>query len=129
MLHHVELWVENLSASIGSLGWLLLRLGYTVDATWPTGISYRSGDFYLVIESGPDVLPSRHERRAPGLNHLAFHAGTRAQVDALTTDAMAHGFELMFSDSHPFAGGPAHYAAYLHDSSGFEVELVAAPAV
>jgi hypothetical protein len=31
----------------------------------------------------------------------------------------------MFADRHPRAGGDQHYAAYLEDADGFEVELVA----
>jgi hypothetical protein len=31
----------------------------------------------------------------------------------------------MFPDRHPHAGGERHYAAYLEDMDGFEVELVA----
>lgn len=30
----------------------------------------------------------------------------------------------MFSDRHPFAGGPEHRAAYLSDTDGYEIELV-----
>ncbi|MFH8661810.1 hypothetical protein [Streptomyces afghaniensis] len=61
----------------------------------------------------------------PGLNHLAFHAGTPADVDALVRDAPAHGWEPLFADRYPHAGGSGHYAAYLSDTDGFEVELVA----
>ncbi|PRB72563.1 VOC family protein [Arthrobacter sp. MYb213] len=125
MLHHLELWVADLSASIGSLGWLFLRLGFEVDSTWPSGISYRHNDFYIVLESGPDVSESVHQRKAPGMNHLAFHAGTRQQLDELTIEAQEHGFTLLFAEQHPFAGGAAHYATYLEDAAGFEVELVA----
>jgi hypothetical protein len=32
----------------------------------------------------------------------------------------------MFADRHPFAGGPQHYAAFLENTDGYEVELVAA---
>lgn len=32
---------------------------------------------------------------------------------------------LLFPDKHPYAGGPDHYAAYLSNIDGFEVELVA----
>ncbi|MEV4066827.1 hypothetical protein [Nonomuraea dietziae] len=35
-----------------------------------------------------------------------------------------HHARLMFADRHPHAGGPAHYAAYLENEQGFEVELV-----
>ncbi|GAA2946961.1 VOC family protein [Glutamicibacter bergerei] len=125
MLHHLELWVADLSASTGSLGWLFLRLGFEVEATWPSGISYRHQDFYIVLESGPDVSQGPHQRTAPGLNHVAFHAGSREQVDELAIEAQQHGFTLMFADEHPFGGGAEHYAAYLEDTSGFEVELVA----
>jgi hypothetical protein len=31
----------------------------------------------------------------------------------------------LFADTHPYAGGPDHYAAYLASTDGFEVELVA----
>jgi hypothetical protein len=49
----------------------------------------------------------------------------RQQVDELTAEALLHGWRLMFSDLHPYAGGPQHYAAYLENADGFEVELVA----
>jgi hypothetical protein len=31
----------------------------------------------------------------------------------------------MFPDRHPYAGGPDHYAAYIENADGFEIELVA----
>jgi len=31
----------------------------------------------------------------------------------------------MFPDKHPYAGGGNHYAAYLVNADGYEVELVA----
>jgi hypothetical protein len=43
-------------------------------------------------------------------------------------EALLHGWRLMFADRHPYAGGEQHYAAYLEDSDGYEVELVAPPA-
>ena len=68
---------------------------------------------------------AEHDRLRPGLNHLAFYAGARRRVDALTTSSPAHGWTLLFADSHPHAGGENHYAAYLANSDGYEVELVA----
>jgi hypothetical protein len=59
------------------------------------------------------------------MNHLAFHAGDRSSVDALATAGPAHGWTLLFPDRHPHAGGPGHYAAYLTNTDGYEVELVA----
>lgn len=89
------------------------------------GRSWARGGTYLVLEAGPDRRPSPHDRLRPGLNHLAFVAGTRADLDALVEDAPGHGWSLMFADRHPFAGGAQHCAAYLENAAGFEVELVA----
>lgn len=125
-LHHLELWVRDLDAARTSWGWLLERLGYARGDVWERGESWHLADAYVVIESGPDVLDAPHQRRSPGVNHVAFHAGTRAEVDALAEEATAHGWSLLFADRHPYAGGVHHYAAYLEDSDGHEVELVAA---
>ena len=67
---------------------------------------------------------SQHDRLRPGLNHLAFHAGPRDAVDTLAAVAPGHGWRLLFPDTHPYAGGSDHYAAYLASTDGFEVELV-----
>lgn len=124
-LHHVELWVPDIDRATGSWGWLLGELGYEPFQDWPGGRSWALPPTYLVIEQSPAMLPGAHERTRPGMNHLAFHAGDREHVDRLTAEGSAHGWTLMFPDRHPHAGGPQHYAAYLSDSDGYEVELVA----
>jgi catechol 2,3-dioxygenase-like lactoylglutathione lyase family enzyme len=127
-LHHVELWVPDLARAIAQWGWLLGELGYTQFQDWPAGRSWRLGATYLVIEQSPALTAGDHDRRRPGMNHLAFHAGPRGRVDALAADGPAHGWTLLFPGQHPYAGGPDHYAAYLANADGFEVELVAGSA-
>jgi catechol 2,3-dioxygenase-like lactoylglutathione lyase family enzyme len=124
-LHHVELWVPDLARGCEQWGWLLGELGYMQFQDWEHGRSWKLGDTYLVIEQSPALTACDHDRLRPGLNHLAFHAGNHVSVDALTTEAPAHGWTLLFPQAHPYAGGPDHYAAYLTNTDGFEVELVA----
>ena len=124
-LHHVELWVPDLARAERSWGWLLCALGYAPYQRWEAGASWRLGPTYVVVEQSPALGADEHDRTRPGLNHLAFDAGSRADVDALVAAADEHGWALLFGDRHPFAGGPGHYAAYLEDADGFEVELVA----
>ena len=50
---------------------------------------------------------------------------TRAELDAIVAEAGTHGWTLMFADRHPYAGGPQHYAAFLHNQDGYELEIVA----
>jgi catechol 2,3-dioxygenase-like lactoylglutathione lyase family enzyme len=124
VLHHVELWVPDLGRAVRSWGWLLGELGWTPFQEWAAGRSWRSGGTYLVLEQSPALTADRHERCRPGLNHLAFHVDGRDRVDAIVDAAPAHGWSLLFAERHPYAGGAAHYAAYLQDADGFEAELV-----
>ena len=125
ILHHVEVWVPDLGRTISEWGWLLGRLGYTQSQDWPDGRSWLLGDTYLTFERSPAMTSPEHDRLRPGLNHLAFHAGSRLDVDTLAEEGTANGWALLFPDRHPHAGGPDHYAAYLANTDGFEVELVA----
>lgn len=125
--HHIELWVPDLARAEASFGWLLGELGWTEYQRWAAGVSWRIGPTYLVVEQSPALSSARHERTRPGLNHLALHVAGPERVDALAAQAPAHGWSPLFADRYPHAGGPGHYAAYLHNADGFEVELVATP--
>jgi catechol 2,3-dioxygenase-like lactoylglutathione lyase family enzyme len=127
-LHHVELWVPDLRRATGSFGWLLEALGYSEYQSWDAGRSWRLGATYIVVEQSPAMSSDSHERLRPGLNHLAFHVQDAVTVEALAAEAIGHGWRLMFADSHPYAGGQQHHAAYLENDDSFEVELVAVEA-
>ena len=124
-IHHIELWVPDLDRAIVSWGWLLGALGYRLYQDWPGGRSWGAGHSYIVVEQSPARTAGRHDRCRPGMNHLAFFAADRRHVDELVAEALLHGWRLMFTDLHPYAGGEHHYAAYLENADGFEVELVA----
>jgi catechol 2,3-dioxygenase-like lactoylglutathione lyase family enzyme len=128
-LHHVELWVPDLGRAREQWGWLLGQLGYAQFQDWERGRSWLFDSTYLVVEQSAAMSTDGHDRLRPGLNHLAFHAGSQDRVDAMAAAGPAHGWTLLFPDKHPYAGGPDHYAAYLSNSDGFEVELVANNAV
>lgn len=127
-LHHLELWVRDLDAALPPWQWLLGELGYAPYQQFPGGRSFRLGDDtgpYVVLEQSPALTGDRHERTRPGWNHVALWGGSPDDVDRLAAEAPARGWSLLFADRHPHAGGPAHYAAYLQDPDGHEVELVA----
>lgn len=124
-VHHIELWVPDLADAVASWGWLLGELGWTDFQDWPAGHSWRASDgTYLVVEQSPAMTGDNHDRTRPGLNHIALNAASRAEVDAIVEKAEANGWTLMFADRHPYAGGPDHYAAFLHNQAGFEAEIV-----
>ena len=72
-------------------------------------------------------MPGVHDRRLPGLSHLAFHASDRATVDRLCHSADERGWRQLYAERYPWAGGSEHYAAYLENDDRFKVDFVAAP--
>ncbi|MFI8825521.1 VOC family protein [Streptomyces sp. NPDC053431] len=123
-LHHVEIWVPDIARATASFGPLLEALGHVPFQEWERGRSWRLGSTYLVFEESSALSADTHDRLRPGLNHLAFHVATRAEMDRLVEDAVRGGWRLLFPDRHPHAGGERSCAAYLEDADGFEVELV-----
>ena len=126
-LHHLEIWVRDLSIATRSFGWLFERLGWTLFQVWDQGRSWQApGEGpYVVMERSPDLAWQAYDRKAPGLNHLALAVPERWMVDRIVSEAPTYGWRLMFADRHPHAGGAQHYAAYLENDEGFEVEVVA----
>jgi catechol 2,3-dioxygenase-like lactoylglutathione lyase family enzyme len=66
-----------------------------------------------------------YHRSRVGLNHLAFHAASREQVDQITRKLKEKGISILYKDKHPFAGGDSHYAVFFEDPDRIKVELVA----
>ncbi len=50
VLHHVELWVPDVSAARPRWQWLLNSLGYEQFQLWNNGVSYQLGPTYIVLE-------------------------------------------------------------------------------
>lgn len=123
--HHVELWVADLAEALREWGWLLSELGFVRESEWTEGESWSAGGAYLTLTTSPNVTSVAHDRRAPGVNHLAFRAGGPDQVDAIMARAERHGWRPLYHDRYPYAGGPQHYAGWLQNSAGFKAELVA----
>jgi catechol 2,3-dioxygenase-like lactoylglutathione lyase family enzyme len=125
-LHHVNIRVSNLQKSSEFWGWFLCRIGYVPFDSWKSGVSWKLGETYLdFVQVDENYLEPAYHRAHVGLNHLAFHANSRAQVDEMTDALKARGVTILYLDQHPFAGGPDHYAVYFEDPDRIKVELVA----
>lgn len=124
-LHHVEIWVPDIAEATASWDWLLARLGLDLIGEWADGRTWSAGAAYVTLTTSPNLSSGDHDRRRAGVNHLAFWGGNRADVDALMTDAHAHGWRRLYQERYPHAGGPDHYAGWIENGQGFKVEVVA----
>ena len=126
MLHHVELYVTHLERSLAFWTPFLSALGYHESQRWAEGASWQFGDTYLCFVQAPaEHLGAGYHRQRVGLNHLAFHAKSRAQVDAMAAWAKGAGETTLYDDRYPYAGGDGYYALYCEDPDRMKVELVA----
>jgi catechol 2,3-dioxygenase-like lactoylglutathione lyase family enzyme len=125
-LHHIELCVASLEASAKFWEGLLGAFGYVKFQEWDQGLSYRLDATYIVlVQAEPQHLAPGYHRQRVGLNHLAFHAASRRQVDDITAWVIRAGYRVLYEDRHPCAGGAAHYALYCEDPNRIKVEVVA----
>ncbi len=128
LIHHIEFNVSNLSHSIHFWGWFLEKLGYEPFQEWTEGKSYRLGDTYIVfVQTREKYLNHPYHRCGTGLNHLAFHADSRQEVDEITNELIKRRVKILYMDKHPFAGGDDYYAVYFEDPDRMKIELVAPP--
>ncbi|WP_435152185.1 VOC family protein [Haladaptatus sp. DFWS20] len=122
LLHHVELYASDFDTSASFWGWLLGELGYDVYQDWDGGRSWKRGPTYIVlVQADETYLDEPYHRCRPGLNHLAFHAKSREQVNELTAELRERDAPILYEDDHPFAGGDDHYAVYFEDPERMKV--------
>ena len=126
LIHHIEINVSNLQSSVDFWSWLLEELGYEPFQKWDGGQSWIIGKTYIVfVQTDEKYLNPPYHRSRTGLNHLAFYARSRQQVDDLTRLLKQKGVRILYEDRHPYAGGNNHYAVFFEDPDRIKVELVA----
>ncbi|MDA9189611.1 VOC family protein [bacterium] len=127
LLHHVEIYVSSLRESKEFWGWFLGDLGYSEFQNWDSGVSYKLGSCYIVfvqVEKKYKDIP--YHRCGVGLNHLAFFAKSKNQIDEITQKLKEKKIEILYKEKHPFAGGPDSYALFFEDPDRIKVELTLA---
>lgn len=71
----------------------------------------------------PDSASKPHDRNAPGLNHIAFNASSRAAVDELYVLLQRIGAAI-FDPPAEYPYFPGYYALYFADPDGVKLEYV-----
>jgi catechol 2,3-dioxygenase-like lactoylglutathione lyase family enzyme len=126
MLHHVEIYVDDLVATRHFWSWLLSKLGYSLFQDWETGFSFKQGETYIVFVQTEDRFRDKpYHRCYAGLNHLAFWGSDKKMVDDLKETLEDKGVRILYPDKYPHAGGIGYYALYFEDPNRVKVEIVA----
>ena len=130
---HVDLTVSELARSVEFYDRVLGRLGYRrrdeVGAGAPCwGVSDPDGGCFNIAlkASRPERREERHDRYAPGLHHLAFHANSREDVDAFHDFLVSLGVSILDPPAE-YSYTPGYYAVFFSDPDGLKLEVVFEP--
>jgi hypothetical protein len=86
----------------------------------------KDGQAYFCFLQAPAEHPAAgYHRKRVGLNHLAFKAKSRAQVDELAAWVANDGDTTLYGAKYPYASGPHYYALYCEGPDRIKAEVVA----
>ncbi|MFC5631092.1 MULTISPECIES: VOC family protein [Streptococcus] len=126
MLHHVEIYVDDLVKSRQFYDLLLPKLGYVLYQEWREGFSYKDDQHYLVFVQVEDKFASfSYHRKQVGLNHMAFSGGAPQDIERLRMTLADKGVTFLYEDAYPYAGGENYFALFLEDPNQIKIEIVA----
>jgi catechol 2,3-dioxygenase-like lactoylglutathione lyase family enzyme len=125
-IHHLDLTAGDLARSTAFYDRLLARLGFRRLADTPEGPVWAGAEMEIGLQAArPGARP--HDRRAPGLHHLAFAAPTRAAVDALHRELREEGVAILDPPADYPHYAPGYYAVFFADPDGVKLEVVHTP--
>ena len=122
MIDHIGLDVSNIARSQSFYEAALAPLGMAVIKV-ETNDTGGKAVMFGPEGSEPEFVIAEDRIPGPG-NHVAFRAGTRAEVEAFHTAALAAGGIDNGAPGIRTRYAPDYYAAFVFDPDGFNVEAV-----
>ncbi len=134
-LSHLDLTVTELARSVPFYDQVLGKLGYKrlpeAGSSAPCwGVTDAAGGVFSIAlkPAMPESAARHHDRYAPGLHHLAFHADSRADVDAFYDYVREIGATVLdVPEEYDYT--PGYYAVFFADPDGLKFEVVHEPAL
>jgi catechol 2,3-dioxygenase-like lactoylglutathione lyase family enzyme len=128
-INHLDLTVTDVTASTVFYDKVLSRLGYVRTTEYagevPCWVLSHAG-MTLSIGLHQARVDTAHNRQAPGFHHLAFHMGSRAEIDSFHTFLVQERFSVLDAPAQ-YDYTPGYYAVFFADPDGLKFELVHEP--
>ena len=135
IIDHIQITVRDMSVAVPFYDKLLPLLGFSLQHKASAVID--AHDFLVVEYTHPRITfaitsPRKafadeavHRRRPGALHHLAFQAGSRAEVDRLYEELKAIGATIVAPPrEYPEYTPPGYYALFFKDLEGIKYEIV-----
>jgi catechol 2,3-dioxygenase-like lactoylglutathione lyase family enzyme len=130
-INHLALTVSDLAASERAFHAPVLEwLGYEKVEDVPEGMTlWFNGPARLALNLWQATEAGTHDRRRPGLHHLAFMAPDRSEVDEFHELLRARGITVLDPPAEYPDYGPGYYATYFACPDGMKWELAHMPVI
>jgi catechol 2,3-dioxygenase-like lactoylglutathione lyase family enzyme len=130
-IHHVDLTVTDVARSLEFYLALLEPLGWSEFARYPTYRGTEEVIYLSAFGTGADLglRPAdggKHDYYNVGIEHLAFEAASRDEVDAAHERCLARGDQVHFPPGED-RDIPGYYAVFVFDPDGIRVEVFCWP--
>lgn len=129
-VYHLQINVRDAAVSVPFYRALLEFFEYRVvmDAPDLLGMSNGTTDFWIVA-TPPERAATGPHRKNPGLNHVAFRVGARADVDRFHDEFLKpRAIAVLYGGPHDYPEyRPGYYATFFEDPDRLKLEVVHIP--
>jgi glyoxylase I family protein len=131
-INHLALTVRDLDRStefydkvLGFMGYARVEVPEATQQAMKTRLlAWASPNGSITLRPATGEAASKaHDGKAPGLNHLAFNAENRADVEKLHSLLQEMGARILDAPAE-YSYFPGYYAVYFSDPNGFKLEFV-----
>lgn len=125
---HLDYNVSDLKKALAFYDPLMKFLGFSKEVESREWILYGNGRMKLcLVQCEPSFAGEGFHRKRPGLNHIAFQAEHREDVDRTAVFLNEHGIATLYQSPGQFHSELEYYAAFFEDPFRLKLEVVYSP--
>lgn len=129
-IHHFQIQVSDLQRSVKFYAGLFDQLGFARVFQNKSMVEWeKEGTRILVVQSPEKFVSHGFHRKRIGLNHIAFRAASRDEVDRVHKEyLLPNKIPVLYGGAKEWPDyDPGYYAVYFEDPDRIKLELVYVP--
>ena len=126
-IHHIDITVRDPERALGFYDFVLPLMGFRRIEDADEGPLWAGAQVEVGLQTARADSTAAHDRRSPGLHHLAFTAPSREAVDELYAKLQEAGVPIFDPPADYPDYAPGYYAVFFADPDDIKLEYVYTP--